>query len=321
MPEKCLIVGLGQIGMGYDLNIDPIKAVYSHARAFSLHPAFELCGGVDPSPAQRDIFESHYSQPAYPDIQSALKVEKPNIVVIALPTMLHGEAINTVLSHSTPKVILCEKPLAYDLDEARNMVAVCERAGVYLYVNYMRRADPGAVEVKERIESGAIALPIKGVAWYSKGFLHNGSHFFNLLEYWLGPFVNAKVLDFGRLWDNQDPEPDVQVEFERGKVVFQAAWEEAFSHYTIELLSPSGRLRYEQGGEFITWQSTHSDPNISGYEILRGTPEVIDNGMNRCLWHVADQIAEALADRPYNLCAGKQALATLEAMYQIINQR
>lgn len=321
MPEKCLIVGLGQIGMGYDLNIDPSTAVYSHARAFSLHPAFELCGGIDPSATQRSIFESHYGRPAYPDIESALKVEKPIIVVIALPTILHGEAIYTVLLHSRPKLILCEKPLAYDLGDVRNMVHVCERAGVELYVNYIRRADPGAIEIKKRIESGAIALPIKGVAWYSKGFLHNGSHFFNLLEFWLGSYKTARVLDSGRLWDNQDPEPDVQVEFERGKVVFQAAWEEAFSHYTIELLSPSGRLRYEQGGESIAWQSTYPDPNISGYEILRTASEMIDNGMSRCLWNVADQIAEALADRPHNLCTGRQALSTLEAMHQIINQR
>lgn len=321
MSEKCLIIGLGQIGMAYDLNIDTSKAVYSHARAFSLHPAFKLCGGVDPSATQRAIFKSHYGQPAYPDIESALTSEMPSVVVIALPTMLHGAAINTVLLHSTPKVILCEKPLAYDLGEARNMVAVCERAKVNLYVNYMRRADPGAAEVKERIESGAIALPIKGVAWYSKGFLHNGSHFFNLLEFWLGPFVIAKMLDSGRLLDSQDQEPDVQVEFERGKVVFQAAWEEAFSHYTIELLSPSGRLRYEQGGELIAWQSTQLDPNFTGYKILRTVPEMIDAGMNRYQWHVAGQVADALANKPHSLCTGQQALATLEAIHQIMNLR
>ena len=320
MPEKCLIVGLGKIGMGYDLELDPAKAVYSHSRALSLHPAFELFGAVDPSAAQRELFERHYGQPAYADIESALKAGTASIVIIALPTVKHSETLNTVL-HSKPKLILCEKPLAYDLVEARKMVVACENAGVKLFVNYMRKADMGAIEVKKRIESGAIALPIKGVAWYSKGFLHNGSHFFNLLEFWLGSFVNAKVLDSGRLWDNQDPEPDVQVEFERGKVIFLAAWEEAFSHYTIELLSPSGRLRYEQGGESIAWQSTHSDPNISGYEILRTASEMIDNGMSRCQWHVADQIAEALADRPHNLCTGRQALATLEAMHQIINQR
>ena len=95
----------------------------------------------------------------------------------------HSLTLKEVLAHSTPKLILCEKPLAYDLDEAGEMVEACESAGVKLFVNYMRRADPGAIEIKARIESGQIATPIKGVAWYSKGFLHNGSHFFNLLEF------------------------------------------------------------------------------------------------------------------------------------------
>jgi predicted dehydrogenase len=207
------------------------------------------------------------------------------------------------------------------LDEAREMVEACESAGVKLFVNYMRRADPGAIEIKASIESGQIAAPIKGVAWYSKCFLNNGSHFFNLLEFWLGSFTRAKILDAGRLWDNQDPEPDVQVEFERGRVVFITAWEEAFSHYTIELLSPSGRLRYEQGGESIVWQSTHADPNNAGYEILQTTPEILANGMDRYQWHVVNQLADALANKPLTLSTGRQSLATLEAMHQIINQR
>jgi predicted dehydrogenase len=320
MAEKCLIVGLGKIGMGYDLELDPAMAIYSHSRALSLHPAFELFGAVDPSVAQRELFEQHYGKPAYANIESALKAGAASVVIIASPTVKHSETLSKVL-HTKPKFILCEKPLAYDLVEARMMVEACENAGVKLFVNYMRRSDTGAIEVKKRIEDGTISLPIKGVAWYSKGFLHNGSHFFNLLEFWLGSVVNVKVLDSGRLWDNQDPEPDVQVEFECGKVVFQAAWEEAFSHYTIELLSPSGRLRYEQGGESIAWQSTYPDPNITGYEVLRPAFEIINNGMHRYQWHVADQIAAALADRPHNLCTGRQALETLENIHQIINQR
>ena len=104
-------------------------------------------------------------------------------------------------------------------------------------------------------------------------------------------------------------------------MVFLAAWEEAFSHCAIELLSPSGRLRYENGGGVIAWQHTHSDPHISGYKILQEEPEVIANGMDRYQYHVADQLANALDDRPFALCAGKQALATLEAMHKIIHPK
>ena len=315
-----MIVGLGKIGIGYDLDLDAEKAVRTHARAFSRHPAFELVGAVDPSEAQRDIFNQHYNQPAYPNISSALQAQAVSVVVIAAPTAQHSFALKEVLAHSAPKVILCEKPLAYDLVEAREMVEACESAGVKLFVNYMRRADPGAIEIRERIESGKLAAPIKGVAWYSKGFLHNGSHLFNLFEFWLGTFIKAKVLDNGRLWDGHDPEPDVQAEFERGKVVFIAAWEESFSHYTIELLSPSGRLRYEQGGTVITWQSTCAAPGLGGYKILQPIPEVIANGMSRYQWYVVDQLASALAGRPHTLSTGEQSLATLEAMHRIIEQ-
>jgi predicted dehydrogenase len=316
-----MIIGLGQIGMGYDLAHDPANAVYSHARAFSIHPSFELVIAVDPVETQRDLFKQHYAQPVCPTIASALQAQKVSVVVIAAPTAQHSFILKEILAHSTPKLILCEKPLAYDLVEACEMVEACESAGVKLFVNYMRRADPGAIEIKARIESGKIAAPIKGVVWYSKGFLHNGSHFFNLLEFWLGSFVSAKILDAGRLWDNQDPEPDVLVEFERGKVIFIAAWEEAFSHYTIELLSQSGRLRYEQGGDSITWQSIRADPNIAGYEILQIEPEMVTNDMNHYQSNVVDQLANALLDKPHTLSTGRQSLATLEAMHQIINQR
>ena len=321
MLNTCLIVGLGQIGVGYDLFHDPAKAVYTHARAFSMHPAFDLVGAVDPSESRRNLFKNHYAKPAYPSVESALHAQSPNVLVIASPTTHHSLTLKEVLAHSAPKAILCEKPLAFDLKEGHEIVETCESAGIKLFVNYMRRADPGAIEIKARIESGIISEPIKGVAWYSKGFLHNGSHFFNLLEFWLGPFIRAKMLDAGRLFNNQDPEPDVQVEFAHGKVVFIAAWEEAFSHYTIELLSPSGRLRYDQGGESIAWQSTQADPNMSGYEILKNVPEMIPNGMSRYQWNVADQLANALADKPHTLSTAKQSLATLEAMHQLINQR
>lgn len=321
MVEKCIIIGLGQIAMGYDLPSDSSHGIYTHARAFSMHPAFELVGAVDPESTKRDIFEQNYGKPAYCDITSALLAHAVSVIVIAAPTHHHHLALKEVLACSTPKLILCEKPLAYDLLEAREMIEVCEKAGVKLFVNYMRRADPGVIEVKERIESGEISLPIKGVAWYSKGFLHNGSHFFNLLEFWLGSFVRLKILDAGRLWENQDPEPDVLVEFEKGKVVFLAAWEESFSHYTIELLSPVGRLRYEHGGESITWESINSNPDIAGYDTLAKSPQVIDNDMYRYQWNVVDQLANALVDKAHTLSNGRESLATLEAMHKIIKQR
>ena len=72
MKEKCLVIGLGQIGMGYDLDCDPNTSVYSHARAISLHPDFELVGAVDLSQLLRSTFEEHYIRPAFDNISIAI---------------------------------------------------------------------------------------------------------------------------------------------------------------------------------------------------------------------------------------------------------
>lgn len=316
-----VIVGLGQIGMGYDLHLDPNGHVYSHARAFSRHSNLQLIAGVDPEAQRRGDFEQVHQCPAYADIDVALRNHQPDLVVIAVPTPVHGKTLRQVLEHACPKAVLCEKPLSYDLEEARDMVRICAAKGISLYVNYMRRSDPGSIEIKRRLDAGEIETPLKGVVWYSKGFLHNGSHFFNLMEYWLGPMLTAEVLAPGRLWDGVDPEPDVRVAFTKGAIVFLAAWEEVYSHYTVELMAPNGRLRYERGGELISWQSVEADPNFSDYTVLAVEPRSIPSGMDRYQWHVAEQLAAALAGRSCSLCSGVQALQTLESMQTIIGMR
>ena len=83
MAIQCLLIGLGQIGMGYDLNLDPARFVYSHTRAFSAHQAFELSGAVDQSEPQRLLFERHYKRPAFLNLSEALTKTKPEVIVIA----------------------------------------------------------------------------------------------------------------------------------------------------------------------------------------------------------------------------------------------
>jgi predicted dehydrogenase len=321
MPVHTLIVGLGQIGMGYDLELDPESHVLTHARAFSRHPAFQLEGGVDVDADRRRTFEARYECPSFSGLEAALEATRPELVVVAVPTQLHTETLRMVLHTSRPTAILCEKPLSYDVADARAMVEECERANALLFVNYVRRADPGAVEVKRRIVSGQIGSPVKGVVWYSKGFLHNGSHFFNLLQDWLGAVQTAQIVTSGRSWDGTDSEPDVRVTFARGPVLFLAAKEEEFSHYTIELLAPNGRLRYERGGSAIDWQQAMPHPTFRGQFNLSAQAERIPSGMDRYQWHVAEELAGALAGRDHHLCSAREALSTLEQMQHILDKR
>lgn len=321
MGESCVIIGLGQIGMGYDFDISDKSAIYTHAHAIAAHPAFRLIGGIDISPAKRICFEQRYGAPAFDQLEIALEVLRPDVVVIATSSESHGSILGKVLNTCRPKLILCEKPVASRLDEARDMVEICEKAGIDLFVNYIRRTDPGVIEIKRRINNSEISAPLKINAWYSKGILNNGSHFLNLLEFWLGDISGLTLINSGRHWDNHDPEPDVEIQFAQGTAVFRAAWEEAFSHCCIEFLSPSGRLRYDQGGKSIEWQGVCSDPYFEGYRGLEEQREIIADGMGVYQWHVYEKICKHLTGEKTTLCTGRQALTTHETIDLIIRQR
>lgn len=319
MIYSVLIVGLGQIGMGYDLKLSPEKYIYTHARAFDLHEDFKLVAGVDTDNDSRKQFSEVFDCPSYENIKDSLVNNNPDVVVISNPTNEHFNTVCEILSLSTnlPKLILCEKPLSYNLDEAKKIVEMCNDRGVAIFVNYIRRSEPGAIEVKRRIDNGEIETPVKGVVWYSKGFYHNGSHFFNLLEYWLGPVNESKVINNGRLWDKNDPEPDINIDFENGSVVFLSAWEESFSYYAVELLTPNGRLEYGDGGNTITWYKSEKDKLLQGYSSLSKTPEIIYSGMDKYQLYVVDQIVSALNSEKSEMCTGKDALNMLYSMNKV----
>ncbi len=49
------------------------------------------------------------------------------------------------------------------------MVQAASAAGTLIVVNYIRRFEPGVLELKRRIASGELGAFYKGVQWYSKG--------------------------------------------------------------------------------------------------------------------------------------------------------
>lgn len=316
MSIEALVVGLGQIGMGYDLDDDSLDSrVASLSRAFACHPLFDLVGGVDSSAHRRELFTSHYAKPVFSSFADALEEIAPDLVAISVPTEAHYQVFLEVIQARSTKAILCEKPLSYSLGEATEMVQLASRADVQLYTNYMRRCDRAVVEVKRRLLRGEIAGPIKGVCWYSKGLFNNGSHFLNLLQFWLGDVTSFEIIDHGRLWSGHDPEPDLEVFFEMGKVYFHAAREENFSYHSVELVTANGRLRYESGN--ISWQPVVSDHLNKGYLVLDSAAESIDSDALRLQFYVADQIANDLAGNLTTICTGDQGLSTMQILDQI----
>ena len=315
--EKCLIIGLGNIGLMYDVGLEK-KYILSHSRAVEEHPCFELVGGVDKSDKRRDLFKDIYRKPAFESLEEAFKKTIPTVIIIATSSNTHASIFNEITKTILPKAILCEKPLDHELKEAEKMLDLCSKKNIKLYANYIRRCDPTSIEIKKRIKNNSINKPIKGIVWYSKGLKNNGSHFINLLEDWFGECKNLYKISSGKYYDEiDDKDYDFILNFKEADIIFSASLEKSYSYNSIELFSSNGRLAYKNGGEEVYWQPVIN----SGFKKnkILGKKEILEESMHRYQYNVLDCMNQALQGKDSPISTGIDALSTLKIINRIIN--
>lgn len=315
---SCLIVGLGNIGMNYDFKLEE-EFVLSHARAASNHPNFLLIGAVDPNPENVKRFTDRFKLSAYLSLKDALKEKAPDVIVVATPTPTHHDILVECLEQSNPIAVLIEKPLEIDFRKAKLSVEACEKKNVGLFVNYMRLADPGVLAILDKLSDGSIARPLKGVVWYSKGVLNTASHYLNLLEFWLGPCLQTQLLSTKKkLTHRDDYDCDFIARFDGADIYFCSTSDETESYHSLEIISQSGRLTYERGGEEIWWQAIERSkirPDV--FEISRSKSR-IKSEMFKYQYNVFDMLSKQLQGQSTTICTGNQALVTIRNIMNVI---
>jgi predicted dehydrogenase len=135
-------------------------------------------------------------------------VERSDIdaVIIATPPYLHHAMTMTALGAG--KHVLCEKPMAKTVAEARDMLKMAERSNVVAMINHEFRFLPARAYAKELIESGYIGAPYSASMSFYRSSLNNprgvaftwlmeqdkaggmlgaiGSHHIDTMRWWLG---------------------------------------------------------------------------------------------------------------------------------------
>ena len=309
---RAAVIGLGRIGMGYDYKERGNKVIATHAMAFAKDPAFQLVGAVDPDKFRRKAFTKKYSKLAFENIDELFKKTSPEVIALAVPTKFHAPVFARVIKYR-PKAVILEKPLAHNLVSAGNIPVL---------VNYPRRFEPGANQLKELIRSGGLGEIYKGVVWYSKGILNNGSHYIDLLLWLLGDATELRVINKGRLWDKTDPEPDFVVKFGKAEVFFLACREEKFSIVDMELIGTKGKVSYANFGLDIQYWPCVSDPVYPGYTILGPKSKRISSDLHRSQLHVQRHLAQYLSGKKKDLISStKTALRTMEIINDILSKR
>ncbi|MBT3343375.1 MAG: Gfo/Idh/MocA family oxidoreductase [Gemmatimonadetes bacterium] len=95
---------------------------------------------------------------AYDSAQDLIADPDIEAVIVSTPPDTHRDY--TLAAAAAGKHVLCEKPMARNRGECREMIEACQTAGVRLAVAYRRRVFPQVVEAKRLIAAGAIGKPV-----------------------------------------------------------------------------------------------------------------------------------------------------------------
>lgn len=307
---RCAVIGCGWIGakVSADLCVDGVQ---SHAGAYERCDNTELVGLCDVnSNALTSACDRWPSARGYEELLDMLECERPEIVSICTPDDMHYSVCKKVLSTPGVKAIIVEKPLASSVAEARALLAEADSKNIEVVVNYSRRFAESHQRIKKQILEGEVGELIAVNGAYSKGILHNGSHWFDLVRWLIGEIVEVEA------WDScappaQDPTCHVRVRFNTGVQGFLVGIDaNQFSIFELDIIGTLGRLRIRDSGHQVEFCQVQESAYYTGYLAL-GMPKFNQAGFKDGALRLIENTVQILSGEGVSLCSGSDGLIAL----------
>jgi 1,5-anhydro-D-fructose reductase (1,5-anhydro-D-mannitol-forming) len=146
-----------KIGWGF-IGASTIAAEHMVA-AVSAQPGHEVVAVASSSAERGRAFaKRHAIATAYDSVQALLADPAVQAVYISTTNELHHPQV--LAAAAAGKHVLCEKPLALNLEDAVAMVKACREAGVVMATNHHLRNAATHRKIRELVREGAIGKPL-----------------------------------------------------------------------------------------------------------------------------------------------------------------
>jgi predicted dehydrogenase len=325
-----------------------------HIAGYQTHPQAEIVAVADPDGARlKEIGDKYGVASRYTSGEEMLSKEHLDVVSIATPNKYHRAL--TLAAFGAGCHVLCEKPMAMNAGEARDMLAASKAAGKRLMINFSWRFTEQSFALKAEVDAGLMGdiyfgrtiwhrrrgLPGFG-GWFGQKALSGGGPLIDLgvhrldLALWLmgypkpvwvlGRTYNAIAAELvadakrGALYDVEDLAAGM-ITFDNGaSLVVEASWAANISEREMmetRLYGTKAGLVQRNTQEGYTFEAeVYLERNGSHYNMnLHGPAKAVPKSMA----HFVDSI---LSGAPHIATAeeGVRVMEILDAIYSSASQ-
>ncbi len=135
--------------------------------AFSADPAKSQVSGADLFLLANRVYGSYAEM--FKREKELPEGERMDCVSIVTPNHMHYPVAKLALEHGVH--VICDKPLAFNLKEARALAALVRKTGLIFALTHNYTGYPMVKEARERVRSGQLGKIRKIVAEYPQGWL------------------------------------------------------------------------------------------------------------------------------------------------------
>ena len=305
---RAAVIGLGPHG-------------FRHLEAYRRLNGVEIAAVCDIRAVQVDAATEKYpGARGYCDWDKLLREEELDLVSIATNGPTHA-AITIAAAKAGVAYVLCEKPMATSVRDAREMIQVCADHSTRLSISHGRRWVRSYQDLRDLIANGTIGKPAH--FWFTCGgglFAGNGMHFMDLARMLSGadPVSVVGIVDQTgtpnpRGAKFRDPGAVAMYQFSNGMRFVIDMYEDLGVSPRIEITGQIGRVlidEMEKRWEILARQGEDREKAVSQYW-LPITPVSFAPGPLDMIQILEDGLKELIGGGEIG-CTGADGLAALE---------
>ena len=316
------LIGIGNIGLLFDDNINDKSKALSHIKAIYLHKNLILKYAVDIDNTHKQTIKQFFPNVIFlNDYRKLIDKKDIDILSIATPTSTHFDILNSFKNSNNIKIFFMEKPLFHTKSEYKK---INKKIKNKIVVNYLRRYDKNIQKLKKQIKSNSFGNLQKIVINYCKGLKNNGSHMIDMVNFL---FSNPKILDTKILSQTKEFTKDdktydifIKIKYKNQIIPLYFLGLDHTLYNIIEhnLYFENKIIKYINSKSVIEYYDIVSDKNFPKYKVSANKPMIKYVKTTKLMLKAYDDILNIIKKDKKNISSYNDEIANIKFLNKIL---